>query len=78
MEELIAAINDFDNFYEMSDSYVTQETGHMEKTRIRNRLKKVIKTKKQLYALYGELNTNGQYAFKRYFKSVFNEYSFKK
>lgn len=65
MKELIAKINSFDTYYEMSDSFRTIDNGSHQKFLIKNELNGL--SKKQLTEIEKGLNKNGLFNWKRYF-----------
>ena len=65
MNELIARINNFDSYYEMSDSFQVTERGSYEKQQIKQLLSEV--PKEQYKELEKGLNKAGLFNYKRYF-----------
>lgn len=65
MNELIARINNFDSYYEMSDSFQVIERGSVEKHNIQRLLEQL--NKEEFLQLEESLTDIGLFNFKRYF-----------
>ena len=65
MVELIARINNFDSYYEMSDSFQVIERGSVEKHNIQRLLEQL--NKEEFLQLEESLTDIGLFNFKRYF-----------
>lgn len=67
-KQLSEMINNFNAYYEMSDSNDVYERGHDSKKEIEKHLAKI--TTEEKTKLISELNANGIFSYERYFKIV--------
>lgn len=67
LNTLVKEINNFDLYYEMSDSHSVYEQGHNEKSKIILKIKNLIPSEK--VKINKKLNSNGKNCWNRYFKN---------
>ena len=65
LRSLVKEINEFDCYYEMSDSSIKYSNGCDNKIKIESKLKDLIFSEKQ--SIVSRLNENGKICWKRYF-----------